>query len=885
MNLKKIFPSIFLASVWMVQLRGSSPTALEAPSADNAPSPRPYQIDLRYKGGRGIGYNHGYGTLEVFFAPSKPFSDKWLPFIDVRGHLFNNHYFAANAGAGLRYLSSYIWGFNAFYDYRHTSRSSYKQISVGLESLGSRIDFRLNSYLPIGKAHSSFFHPKFEYFKGHTMWLSRKREFALTHLNAEIGWHLNQNPRNALFYLAGGPYYLFGESKHSWGGQVRTKMDFFKYLHLEGIASYDNLFQWRGQGSIGLTIAFGGRKEDKSKEHLKSSTESILMHRLYQHVDRDEIIPIDTRRKMSRAINPASGKPYVFWFVDNTSHSLGTFESPFPTLLEAQNASSAYDVIYVFGGDGTSQGMNAGITLQDYQWFLGAAIPHVLPTTLGEFVISPLSSVMPNMTNSPGSNGIELASHNLVSGFQIAYPGGDVAAIHGDNITDTTILNNVITGINNINRNGNGGIGFGNKETELTTLNGNILIANNTLVGVNQVETGISIDVSTSFAMSNIVINNNYFSQTSLPVFFSSIGSAFFDLTISNNVFEKANENPVFITCVENPTTIANITNNLFNNGMGQQIVISNYSSANTIANITNNVFNNANANEIFMSSYSSANTIANITNNVFNNANAEEIVILSYSSANTIANITNNVFNNANAEEIVIIPQEDSNMIVNIKNNIISNSQTNLCIDLLSYNNSTLTATVENNNITISPSAIPDNTLLALRPQNSSNATLTVSGNTMDGAALSEGIYIAPDTGASCTVNILNNQLYNNAGYGINFVPANTTQPLNFTVMGNSFVNTGKESLIMPCQQPTLGNISNNTISQTGIGSQSMLIQTTSANANLCLKFLNNQADQAFDLTNSAGTFNLEASSLTTNTPSPTLTGNINIVPNSTCQ
>src|SRR3569832_2212519 len=124
--------------------------------------PKHSRISARYTSPKGVGYNEGYTTLEGFFAPATIVGDKWLPFVDIRGHLFDNGKWASNSGLGVRHMgSSRIWGVNAYYDYRNTHRHRYSQVAVGLESLGIVWDFRLNGYIPVCKNHSSLYHPQF----------------------------------------------------------------------------------------------------------------------------------------------------------------------------------------------------------------------------------------------------------------------------------------------------------------------------------------------------------------------------------------------------------------------------------------------------------------------------------------------------------------------------------------------------------------------------------------------------------------------------------------------------------------------------------------------------------------------------------------------------
>ncbi len=156
------------------------------------------------------------------------------------------------------------------------------------------------------------------------------------------------------------------------GGKLRAALDFSQYFRLEGNVSYDHLFRWIGQGQASVIIPFGRRErwthrtahEDEVSPSCLCRT---LIQRAYQRVNRSEIIPVDKRRKTQVAIDPATGSPLFFVFVDNLSGSDGTIEDPYATLAEAQANSSPHDIIYVFTGDGTATGMNSGIVLKDFQ--------------------------------------------------------------------------------------------------------------------------------------------------------------------------------------------------------------------------------------------------------------------------------------------------------------------------------------------------------------------------------------------------------------------------------------------------------------------------------------------------------------------------------------
>lgn len=57
---------------------------------------RAIQISARHVQGAGVGYSRGYTTLEGFLSPSRCY-EQWTPFIDLRGHVFNNAKLAANS--------------------------------------------------------------------------------------------------------------------------------------------------------------------------------------------------------------------------------------------------------------------------------------------------------------------------------------------------------------------------------------------------------------------------------------------------------------------------------------------------------------------------------------------------------------------------------------------------------------------------------------------------------------------------------------------------------------------------------------------------------------------------------------------------------------------
>jgi len=486
------------------------------------PGEKPMRVSIRHIEPNGIGYNQGYTTAEGFFSPYNGWED-WVPFLDARMHVFNDGEPALNAGLGARYLTeSRIWGFNVYYDYRKTHRYHYNQITAGLESLGQMWDFRINGYAPVGRWTSPLYGTTFSHFQENYAILRQRYEYALGGFNAEAAAHVDVWEHFPL-YFAGGPYYLNGRGSSTWGAQARASVTIYEYLKVEANLSYDHLFKWIGQGQVGLSFSFGGAKETKSKT--KNCPGALaLSQRAYQSVDRFEIIPVDKRHKYSTAINPATGQPYFFTFVNNLSSSLGTYESPYATLLAAETNSGPYGVIYVFPGDGTTTGMSSGIALQANQKLWGSGVAQTLATTLGKISVPALSNstsngiiISPVITYASGAV-VTAANGNEISGLYLQNQGAN-PCISAASVTNLSVLNSNLVASNST----------GNIGVSATSLLGTLSVSGCT---VNQL-TGISLTNSAGSCTVN-VSNSTITANTDQGIWLILSSTAEADLSVQN---------------------------------------------------------------------------------------------------------------------------------------------------------------------------------------------------------------------------------------------------------------------------------------------------------------------------------------------------------------
>ncbi len=400
------------------------------------------RVSIRHIENKGIGYKTGYSTVEGFFAAP---TDLWavMPFLDLRGHIFNDGHWAANGGVGLRsLLSDRIYGAYAYYDYRDTQHKGFNQVSFGVETLGTFWDLRMNGYVVVGSRKSRNYDTKFSHFEGHNIFFSQKFQNALSGGNAEAGFY-PLKMRNVTLYTGFGPYYLKGAAGDAlWGGQVRTKAMWKNYAGAEISYSYDHTFKNIVQGQLFLSYPLGPKEKTRGNKDRSCIDNNLLCQRMIEPVGKSEIIPVLTKKVKKPAINPATGQPFTVFFVNNLSHSLGTYESPFSTLADAQNASSPNDIIYVYPGDLTSTGLSNGIILQNGQQLLGATIKQTLRTKAGKLT---LPAQAPGSNNPLLSNGagavVTLANNNVVSGLYIQNTAGAGILASGSNnatLTQTT---------------------------------------------------------------------------------------------------------------------------------------------------------------------------------------------------------------------------------------------------------------------------------------------------------------------------------------------------------------------------------------------------------------------------------------------------------------
>lgn len=475
--------------------------------------PHAAYVQLRHREPGGIGYNKGYTSFDLFYTPDS--YSNCHTFFDLRGHVFNDGRWATNLGIGLRYMAEctdLVTGFNAYWDWRQAKYRHFNQIGLGFELLWPCWDFVLNGYIPVGPKRASG-SPEFAGFEGNFARIEKKYSLAMGGFDTALGAWLYKSSCFGLHASLGG-YYFRGDFSQDFGGGIaKAKVSLWDWIFVEGQVSYDNRFKWVGQGELALRVPFGHSVARSERKISSCECYLRLEERLLEQPERFEILVIDRKKKTDVARNPVNGQPLTFFFVDNTSNSAGTIESPFPTIAQAEAASGPYDAIYVFPGSGD---YTDPLTLKEGQLLGSSAAPFAVQSRFGILEIPSISSARPRITEA-----IQVANHNRITGMEIDVTGG---AIEGTAVQDLLLAHNVL-------------ISTGAAVTVNTSFDGFFSARGNTItstgapafaftgpvtgrfeaVGNNVTDASIALSLASSFD-GNFLVGRNQFTTTSTSI-------------------------------------------------------------------------------------------------------------------------------------------------------------------------------------------------------------------------------------------------------------------------------------------------------------------------------------------------------------------------------
>lgn len=406
----------------------------------------------------GLGYQGSYATIG---GKSRLWDDyfdgRWLAEMQANVSVENGGFFGnfgfervfsvESAGADLVVGGWYDYDSDVQGNFGHT----FNQFGVNAAIKTLKWDIVGNGYFPVGTTDYTQGDPTGEEcFFEHSIVLQAGIDSALRGFDGMLRWRPEAlGLVNGAFEVGG---YAYGSDLiDDFGGvRVRGAIQILNGLTIVGELNHDNRFDLTGVVQFGWQFGTTARGEEYAG----------LGRDLEPTIRNDHIVRY--QQDVVLAIDPDTGRPYDVWHVNNLADPAfadGSVETPFTTLAEAEAASVADDIIFVYEGNGTTGGMNAGIVLKDGQLLLGDGVEQVIPIQNGQFysLCTDLDGLRPRLGN-PGGTVVTLANRNTVRGIIIDGNFTATNGIEGDAspagppitdgiIEDVTITNVTQTGI------------------------------------------------------------------------------------------------------------------------------------------------------------------------------------------------------------------------------------------------------------------------------------------------------------------------------------------------------------------------------------------------------------------------------------------------------
>ncbi len=511
---------------------------------------------------RGLGFDGSYMTAGILTDTFEDnFYGRW--FLDFRGHVSERGGFFSNLGIGRRqHRRDSVHGFTFWWDYDGDELPgfghTFNQLGVTLEALHQWWSMSMNAYFPVGRDSFVIGRPG-DRFVGNNVLIRNGFDVAFRGVDVEVGGAVpGLETWNGWMY--GGFYWFESDVVDGFaGGRVRLEVSPWRQVAAHFQVGHDKEFGTTSLLGVTLFLA-GGR-------HQCAST------RYYQPTRRNDHI-VRKNQGAILATNPDTGVLWRVIHVNNTAPAGGdgSFERPFNNLAAAQAASQPDDIIFVHRGDGTTTGLNTGITLQARQKFFGDGIRHTIDTVeVGPFdIFIRADGSSPRLTNLLGPV-VVLSDDNEVSNFTLVSPfdgivGTNINNSEIRNIFASNVVNDVIrlagvTGthaMDNINVNDAGGHGV-----NLINNNAQIQITGSDFDDIDPTGVGAGVNIVQNTGASIVLVDDTVLDDSAFGVRAQvNTVNAFLLLQVSNSNITDHGIAGVGLTATDGATLLAIIDGN-----------------------------------------------------------------------------------------------------------------------------------------------------------------------------------------------------------------------------------------------------------------------------------------------------------------------------------
>ena len=391
---------------------------------------------------QGLGYEGTFATLGL---KNRLFEDswdgRWLGEARLHYSIENEEFFGnfgiervfTLKGAGADLVGGIWYDFDG--DAQGVFGHDFSQVSVNAAIKTKNWDLVGNGYFPVGVTDYSTAGPTGNnVFFGSNLLLTPGIDSALRGFDVT----LRMRPKFLAFgngIIDFGGYGYSSELVDFFGGG-RARLGFQTRSGASIVAEVNHDDRFSTTGSLGLAWSFG-------RPGARGGSGRGIGNDLAETIRNDHIVRFNQGFEL--AIDPETGLAFNVRHVNNTSDPAfgdGTFETPFTSLAAAQAGSEEGDIIFVSSGDGSRQGLDTGIVLQDRQQLLGVGGTNIIDIQDGRRFLIPGTGPRPLISNPGGQNVVTLANDTVVRGVNIDATGA------GNGIAGTGVSDGLIEDVN-----------------------------------------------------------------------------------------------------------------------------------------------------------------------------------------------------------------------------------------------------------------------------------------------------------------------------------------------------------------------------------------------------------------------------------------------------
>ena len=736
-------------------------------------------------------------------------------FSDIRCTFDNEDSVEGNMGMGFRRIipgknenADWIWGIYGFYDIlKSPNGNKFNQGTFGIEMLKSNFELRGNIYIPENKKYEIANRTIESITLSGTSVMQRTQslaafERALPGIDAQVGYGFDISEKDKLWIHAGYFNFNHDDSPEIAGPRLSLTYelnDVFgipdSTLNIGAEYQNDDVRDTRTFACISLSIPFGTTFERLMKTGQRQNIKSRMMRPVVRDVDvitsSDNIngepgskdgpeVISDTEAPV---VDTASGELVDMYFIsaNGSSAGLGTQENPM-TIVQAQNASGASDILFLINDDGgiDVNSISGGtLTLKPYQQIFGigdnTSRDILLPNDLTLTVYS--ETGRPSLTHPGYVDVVKMVYNNTIDGITISGGGN---GIYGQNVSNPSIRDVTISDANNY-------------AVYLTNASANVTISGSDLQNNNLGAVYLS---STTGGSTNLsMLNNNISNNIDRGFYAVNTNGSTLTGNIENNTISGNGTQGMYIYNTTNGVTDIDIIGNQITGNTNEGLRLFNYTGGTITTTVQNNLISENQDDNIYCYNNASTMNLVMNNNNILNSPIDLGVRIYNISNGSVFSgNITNNtisgninqglyMYNTGSAFEVtarnntitgnqaggIDYDTDAGTSTLTIENNIISNNiggassnDIGISINQDTDPNSTLTLTLNNN-------VVADNGYTGIRLDNADGGSFDASltGNTVNNNG-TDGVYVINQTTGILTAEFSDNTIIQNSARGL---------------------------------------------------------------------------------------------------------------------